>query len=388
MKYLAIGALFVISVEKEKEMAAKKIAKKVGAKKSAPKKVPPKKTAKSLKKKGGTTNIASEYTEGQGTKPMPGVALVPVGDVHIKARLNPRSTCFNIDGLAAVMRENGMTSSLMVRPRKAGGYTLVAGERRYRAAIKAKVKMLPVIIRDDLCGDEDKSMSYAISENTNREDLNPVDLGRALKLLEKNGHSVSAISRMTGTHERTVRRLTTLMDAPKDVLDRVSEGKLGLMAGLQLATADTKVRKIVEAELPEGASANEIKLAKKKAAMQIAEATSPRSGKTTPSRNQNKSGIALDQDRVIRRGARACARELVAQAGAYLTLCEDKDNINTGLYHRLRGVLVALLWERGDIDAPEIADVTETDAKSRKANKVFDALIQAEAQKCAETVSE
>ncbi|MDQ4041738.1 MAG: ParB/RepB/Spo0J family partition protein, partial [Actinomycetota bacterium] len=98
---------------------------------------------------------------------------------------NPNQPRTRFDGealtaLAASLRERGVLQPVLVRPRHGGGWELIAGERRWRAAQLAGLETIPAIIRPD---DDAASLELALIENMAREDLNPVEEARACALL-------------------------------------------------------------------------------------------------------------------------------------------------------------------------------------------------------------
>ncbi|MDR6220035.1 ParB family chromosome partitioning protein [Deinococcus soli (ex Cha et al. 2016)] len=105
--------------------------------------------------------------------------LVDIQQVHVNPDFNPRGRfdpdAFNEDRLAALsssIRKEGVLSPLWVRPRPEGGYALIAGERRWRAAQLADLKKVPVLIFE---ADDRRAAYLAVVENAQREDLSIVD---------------------------------------------------------------------------------------------------------------------------------------------------------------------------------------------------------------------
>jgi ParB family chromosome partitioning protein len=93
-----------------------------------------------------------------------------------------------LDELAASIREKGVIQPLIVRPAPDGnGYQIVAGERRWRAAQRAQVHEVPVIIRDF---DDTEVLEVAIIENIQRSDLNPIEEAQGYRqLMDRFGHT-------------------------------------------------------------------------------------------------------------------------------------------------------------------------------------------------------
>src|SRR5256714_3464655 len=109
------------------------------------------------------------------------LAQLPVDSIHP----NPRQPRRRFDheataGLAESIRAQGIIQPVVLRPRAAGGYELIAGERRWRAAREANLETLPALIRD--AADRD-ALLLGLVENVAREELTPVEEARAYALL-------------------------------------------------------------------------------------------------------------------------------------------------------------------------------------------------------------
>lgn len=129
-----------------------------------------------------------------------------------------------LDALAASLTENGVLQPVLVRPREGGRYELVAGERRWRAAQRAGLPVLPAIVerRDDA-----SSLEAAIVENMAREDLNPVEEARAVAaLVEELGLTREEVGRRVGRSRVAVSNLLRLLDLPDEVLELLETGRL------------------------------------------------------------------------------------------------------------------------------------------------------------------
>jgi ParB family transcriptional regulator, chromosome partitioning protein len=129
-----------------------------------------------------------------------------------------------LTGLAASVRERGVLQPVLVRPTGTGGYELIAGERRWRAAELAGLETIPAIVRDV---DSADSLELALIENMAREDLNPVDQARACAaLVEELGLTREAIGRRVGRNRVTISNLLRLLDLPDEALARLESGVL------------------------------------------------------------------------------------------------------------------------------------------------------------------
>jgi len=129
-----------------------------------------------------------------------------------------------IEELAASIREKGIIQPLIVSQRGDSQYEIVCGERRYRAACKADLKKVPVVIKDV---DEAELLELAIIENVQREDLNPIEEARAYqKLQEERGYTHEQIAQKVGKDRVTISNALRLLKLPFDVLDLVIQKKL------------------------------------------------------------------------------------------------------------------------------------------------------------------
>jgi ParB family chromosome partitioning protein len=130
----------------------------------------------------------------------------------------------SIAALAGSIAEVGVIQPLIVRPLRDGRYELIAGERRWRAAGRAGLETVPVLIRDDAA---DRRLETALIENVAREDLNPVDQARACAtLVEDLGISKDELARRLGRSRPAISNLIRLLDLPADVLELISTGAL------------------------------------------------------------------------------------------------------------------------------------------------------------------
>jgi ParB family chromosome partitioning protein len=131
-----------------------------------------------------------------------------------------------LDELAASIAQRGVIQPVIVRPLGGGRYQLVAGERRWRAAQRAKLHEIPALVRDL---DEREVMTLALIENLQREDLNPVEEARAYHALaEGEGMTQAEIARLVDKSRSHVANLQRLLQLPAAVLDMVEGGALSM----------------------------------------------------------------------------------------------------------------------------------------------------------------
>jgi ParB family chromosome partitioning protein len=157
----------------------------------------------------------------------PGTELVelPVDQIHPNPR-QPRRR-FEAEaaaGLVESVRAQGVVQPVLVRPRAAGGWELIAGERRWRAAREAGLAAVPAVVR---AADDRESLLYALVENVARENLSPVEEARACAvLLDEFGLSLGEVAERVGRSKPAVSNRVRLLELPDDVLSMVERGQL------------------------------------------------------------------------------------------------------------------------------------------------------------------
>ena len=131
-----------------------------------------------------------------------------------------------LDELAASIGARGVIQPIIVRPKGDGRYELVAGERRWRAAQRARLHDIPAIIRTL---DDGEVMALALIENLQREDLNPIEEARAYQRLSDNeGMTQAEIAELVDKSRSHVANLQRLLVLPEAVQDQVAGGKLDM----------------------------------------------------------------------------------------------------------------------------------------------------------------
>ena len=131
-----------------------------------------------------------------------------------------------LEELAQSIAQRGVIQPVIVRPLGGGRYQLVAGERRWRAAQKARLHEIPALVREL---DEREVMALALIENLQREDLNPVEEARAYhRLAEDESMTQAEIARLVDKSRSHVANLQRLLQLPAAVLDMVEDGALSM----------------------------------------------------------------------------------------------------------------------------------------------------------------
>ena len=152
--------------------------------------------------------------------------LLPIAELH-PSGLNPRKTFDDLEltDLANSIRAKGLVQPIIARPDRArGGYEIVAGARRWRAAPRASVHNVPVIVRDltDL-----EVAEFALIENVQRTDLNPIEEAVGYnELIERFGYTHEQLAEGLGKSRSHVGNMLRLLKLPESVQAMVREGQL------------------------------------------------------------------------------------------------------------------------------------------------------------------
>jgi ParB family chromosome partitioning protein len=155
----------------------------------------------------------------------PELAHVPVEQIH-RNPSQPRREfdTESVSGLAASIRAQGLIQPVVVRPRVHGGYELIAGERRWRAALEAGLSTVPAVIRE---ADDRDTLLLGLVENVAREDLSPIEEARAFAvLIDEFGLTLGEVAERVGKSKPTISNRVRLLELPSDVLELVGRGDL------------------------------------------------------------------------------------------------------------------------------------------------------------------
>jgi ParB family chromosome partitioning protein len=162
----------------------------------------------------------------EGTGRTPGAAFEVDIDRLTPNSYQPRSRTEDarIDELAQSIRSNGVIQPILVRP-SGHGYQIIAGERRWHASQRAGLLKVPVTVRDVPEGQDLKLLEWALIENIQREDLNPIEEARAYQaLIEKVGLTHDQLSERVGRQRSSITNALRLLSLPVEVMDMVSRG--------------------------------------------------------------------------------------------------------------------------------------------------------------------
>lgn len=140
-----------------------------------------------------------------------------------------------IQDLANSIIEHGVIQPIVLR-KKDAGYEIVAGERRWRAAIKAGLSEVPCLIREL---DDEQNMLIAIIENMQREDLNPIEEAEGLnQMIVTYGMTQEQVSKNVGKSRPYITNSLRLLKLPEYVLELISKGKISAAHGRTVITID------------------------------------------------------------------------------------------------------------------------------------------------------
>jgi ParB family chromosome partitioning protein len=154
------------------------------------------------------------------------VAELPVAEIQPNP-LQPRRqfSTESLEELASSLKQNGLLQPVVVTRAPGGGYHLIAGERRWRAARLAGLARIPAVLREAV-GDVDQ-LALALIENLQREDLTPIEEARAYHHLRTElGLSQEEIAKRVGKDRSTVANALRLLQLPLEVQGMVDTGSL------------------------------------------------------------------------------------------------------------------------------------------------------------------
>ena len=172
----------------------------------------------------------------------------------IRSNLQPRKNFDkqNLEDLSNSIRERGVVQPIIVRPSKnnIGKYEIVAGERRWLASQNAGLNKIPVVIIE---ADDLKSLEFAIVENVQRHDLNPIEEAQGYqRLMDEFGYDQDKVAKFIGKSRTHVANCIRLLSLPKEIIsfiekDLLSQGHAKVLVGLE--NSNLIAKKIIEKKL-------------------------------------------------------------------------------------------------------------------------------------------
>ena len=173
------------------------------------------------------------------TEDMVATNTLPISEI-IPNKEQPRKT-FDEDALAELaesIKQHGVLQPLLVRPLPSGGYQLVAGERRWRASRMAKLREVPVVVKELT---DTETMEIAIIENLQREDLNPIEEAEGLQaLIDKCGFTQEEVAASVGKSRSALANSLRLLRLPQEVRDMTREGSISAGHARALLSLDNE----------------------------------------------------------------------------------------------------------------------------------------------------
>ena len=221
--------------------------------------------------------IGDVGTESSAERPR-GQRRVPTTSLRPNAR-NPRRMFSEeeLDELTASLRERGMIQPIVARPVRGApdAFEIIAGERRWRAAQRAGLHEVPVVIIE---ATDEESLQLAIIENVQRSDLNPLEEAEGYRaLLEEYSHTQDDIAKMVGKSRSHVANTLRLLKLPPSIRAYIFKGKLD--AGhARMLVGQPNAEKLAEEIVARGLNVRQVE--------EIARQESDRNGKS-PSRKRS-----------------------------------------------------------------------------------------------------
>jgi ParB family chromosome partitioning protein len=185
---------------------------------------------------GEAARPASGPAAGEGTPARGGVREIDISRI----RPNPNQPRVQFDEaslaeLADSIRERGVLQPILLKP-DGEDYLIVAGERRWRAAQRARIHSIPAIVREI---DDSTVAELALIENIQRQDLNPLEEADGYRqLIQRHGHTQDDIGRLVHKSRSHVANLLRLLDLPEFVRQSLLLGDISMGHARAVATAD------------------------------------------------------------------------------------------------------------------------------------------------------
>jgi ParB family chromosome partitioning protein len=173
---------------------------------------------------------------------------IPVGDI-VPNSYQPRRVFDEEElvSLANSIRELGVLQPILVRQRDDKSYELIAGERRWRAATRAGLDLVPAIVRDV---DDQTSLAHAIVENVQRAELNAIEEAAAFQqLIEEFSLTQDDVATRVGRSRPAISNALRLLQLPNDLQRQIIEGKLSAGHGRVLVGLEDPQRRVLAARV-------------------------------------------------------------------------------------------------------------------------------------------
>lgn len=270
----------------------------------------------------GLSALIGDDAEELITAPTPNRVL-PVAQL-VPGKQQPRVR-FDEDALSQLtesVREKGVLTPLLVRPLGGDRYEIIAGERRWRAAQRAQLHEVPVVVREL---DDRTALEIALVENIQRADLDPVEEAQGYaRLIEEFQHTQEALAKALGKSRSHIANMLRLLTLPAEVLALVAEGKLSAGHARALVGAPDPVALATDA-VTRGLSVREME----KLAGQEKDAAAARPARTAKRKGLEKDPDTLDLERSLTMAlGLAVTLELEGQGGRLVIRYESADQLD------------------------------------------------------------
>lgn len=330
---------------------------------------------------------------------------VPYTKVHVQKDddfSNPRKKLGDLEVLKTLIKTQGILNPPVVRKSKTqeGHYTIVAGERRFRAMGELKYEQIPVNYRPDLDTDDLAAFAVAVAENSSdaRYELSPLDRGESYARLETKGWTIKQIAKECGAHDRDVRRCLDLIEASERVKKSLENGKLSFIAALEVARQPEDCQKAIFDKYKDVTSPDEdgpTALEVKRFSKAFAKGNTDGDDGSEVSENGDGEGSGKKKGRkgkkkvataggIVWKSKKHVSAQIDEIAFLYLNGVEEGKGDSAGV-RELRGALGVLLWQTSDLESPYLPDTDvskeEDPEGARKQLKYIDKLIKTFAAK-------
>jgi ParB family chromosome partitioning protein len=269
-----------------------------------------------------------------------GLLSLRLDEVH-RNEAQPR-TIFEpeaIHSLATSIEANGVIQPIAVRPREAGGYEIIAGERRWLAAQRAGLQTIPAVLHHV---DEKETLVLALVENLVREDLSPLETARAYAALQDEfGMSVAELARSVGRSRPAVANTLRLLELPDDVLELLEQRRITEGHGRALLGCSDRVRlqRLARLTLDRSLTVRQLEALVRDEEAALAEGQNPRRAKRSKWNRDPDSELVDRVDRLAEQLLGVRGRVKLGEQGAKLELSCDSAQDLFEVIERLEAAL-------------------------------------------------
>lgn len=217
------------------------------------------------------------FVEELASKSVVGVGvMLPVSQIETN-REQPRTNLGDLSELTESIRQRGVLEPLLVRKVASGRYQLVAGERRFHAAVAAGLTEVPCV---EMSLSDQEALEVALVENLQRRDLNPFEEAEGYRtLVEKYGYTHEQVAQAVGKSRTSITETLSLLNIPPAIRDLCRHADITAKTKLLIiarAKSIDEMERLVQAVLEEGADREALR------ALQGKEAKQPESPEATP----------------------------------------------------------------------------------------------------------